>query len=805
MLQTLGMDLRAGWRSLLKSPGLTLVVILTLALAIGANTVIFSFTNVLLLKPLPIAESERVGHVFGTDPQRGDERARLSYPDYIDLRDRNRSFQTLGAFGPDNYVLTDEREPQRLAALRTTANFFEVWGLQTILGRGFRPDEDRLGAPGTVVLSHRFWNKHFHSNPEVLGSSMILNGAPHAVVGVLAPDIEIGTLSLIDIWTPLAQDPAQADRSRRFLRVTGKLDPGVLIEQASAEITALGRQLVKEHPDTHTGWSLRVLPTREAITGPNTWLVLALLGLSVGFLLLIACANIANLILARSVSRRRELAVRRALGASRAQILGQLIQENLVLGVIGGAAGLGLAALGLWLIRAVAYEPFFEMVVIDRSVLVFSAAISLLAPFIFSILPALQSAREELSAALNEGSSRTSGGLRGRRSRSVLVVSQIALALTLLVISGLAVRTAIAVQQTDLGFEPKNVLTARIDLPESKYAEAESVRRFYRELLPRLAALPGVTHAAAISEIPVLGTETTTQLTIAGRPAPLPSDRPWAVRLVTSPDYLQSVDLSLLQGRGFSAADAAATQPVALISREMARRYWKQEAAALGQRIALEDQPDRWIEIVGIVGDIQSQDFQIRTRPTLYLPLEQSVAHSMALMVRIEREPAGIVGPLRREVRRVDPLQAVYDIKTMDQLFTEVLRSDTVLIGMFAAFAIIALLMACSGLYAVMSYAVSQRVQEIGIRMALGARMGNILRLFVGQGLKFTAIGALIGLGGGLLLARAMTKLLYGVGPTDPLTYVLVLALLTGVAVLASFVPALRAARLDPARTLRQQ
>jgi putative ABC transport system permease protein len=428
---------------------------------------------------------------------------------------------------------------------------------------------------------------------------------------------------------------------------------------------------------------------------------------------------------------------------------------------------------------------------------------------LFSILPALQSSKTDINEALKEGASLSSGGgVRGQRSRGILVISQLALALILLVVAGLAVQSAIAVRSSDLGFDTRNLLVARLDLPQSKYPTDDALRGFCNELLPRLAALPGVTSAAVVSELPILGSEPTTRLAIQGRPAATPSDRPWAVRVVASEDYVRGIGLALLRGRGFTSQDTAETPPVALVSQEMARRYWKGGEDPIGRSIGLgeTEAPERWIEIVGIVGDVHIPDAQEPTRPVIYLPHNQAPMRSFSLVLRYREDSPGprhLAGAVRREIRGLDPDQAVYDLKTLKQAFHEELASDRIILGLFTSFAVIALLMAAAGIYAVISYSVSQRSHEIGIRMALGATASNIRGLVVGQGIKLTAIGAAIGLAGGLLIARTMKSLLYGIGPTDPATYLGVTLLLGAIAWLASYIPAHQASKVDPMRTLR--
>ena len=801
-MRALFQDLRYGARLFIRQPGFTGVVLTTLALAIGANTIIFSIASFLLLRPLPFEDRDTLVAVSSVDPQRGDDRARVSHADFAEWRDEARSFEALGAFTSDTLTLTGHGDATRLEAQRVTANLFDLWGVGVTSGRGFDPGDDQPGAQPVVILSDGFWRRQFAADPEVIGQTLRLDGVPCTVVGVLTPEMEIGTLSLIDVWAPLVID-RQAPRETRRLAVYGRLKAGVSVEQASAEVAAIARRQAQDHPTTSTGWGARAIPLMEAMTGRNSWLVLAMLGVVVSLVLVIACANIANLMLARAVTRRKEFAMRAAIGAGRLRIVRQLIVESLLIGVAGGAAGLAIAVGGLRVIKAVTYEPFFKQIEVDYRVLAFVAVLSLVTPLVFSLLPALSSARMNLSEAMSEGAGRTSGGRRGRRSRNLLVVAQLSLATALLVLSTLVIRTAVAASQVRFGFDPERVLTLQIELDGPRYADDESVRQFSEAALARLGGLPGVTSAAATSALPVFGRATQASFSIAGRPEAKPSDQPWALETIVSPGYFKTFDIPLTRGRGFTDADRPGAPPVALVSAETARRYWPADDA-IGQRIQLSGTTE-WIEIVGVVSDVfNREEFTETFDPAFYLPAAQHPRRALAFALRTTVDPSTLAAAVRSEIRAEDPDQAVFDVQPMTQLFREALASDRLLYGMFASFALLALALAGGGLYGLMSYSVAQRTQEFGVRLALGARTRDVVRQVVRQALTLAGVGIALGLLTGLALAYAVASLLFGVGPTDPATYATVAATLALVALAAGYFPARRALADDPIRALRQ-
>jgi putative ABC transport system permease protein len=519
-VSSLVQDVRYAFRQILKQPSFAAVVVVTLALAVGVNTLIFSFVNFFVLSPLPFGDVSRTTMLFTRHPERGRERTGVAYADLVDWKRENRSFEDMGALRRVTSNLTGRTEPMRVQGAQASASLFSIWNLHAVRGRLIHADDDRRGAPRVAMLSHGFWTRHFGGDPHIIGQALGFDGIPHLVVGVLTPSIEIGNLSEIDVWTPLSASADPQDRKSRTLRVTARLKPGVELAAAAAEMRALSERLSSEYPETNARWTAEVLPIRRAMTGANTWTVLALMAVAVALVLVIACANVASLMLARGTARQRETAVRAALGASRSRLVRQRLTEGAVLAVLGGALGVVLASAGLDVIRAVTFEQFFQLLSLDRRVLAFSAAISLLTPIVFALIPALSATRRDVVGALKEGALSAGGSPRRTRGRNVLVVGQLALALALLLVAGLSVRMAMFIQRLDLGFEPAGLLTLKTELKAERYASDERVVAFARQLESRLAALPGVRGVAVASARPVLEPEPSEALLVEGAPPP---------------------------------------------------------------------------------------------------------------------------------------------------------------------------------------------------------------------------------------------------------------------------------------------
>jgi putative ABC transport system permease protein len=798
-------DLRLGARLLVKSPGYTAVVALTLALAIGSNTVIFSFTELLLLRPLPLGDPARSVFLYTVDKQRGVNRGRTSMPDFLDWRDQASNFDLMAADDQTAFTLTGSGEPIRVTAQRATASLLTIWELAAVRGRTFRPGEDAPGAQKVTVLSHRFWVEHYASDPDIVGRPITLSGDPYTVVGVLTPAIELGNFTTIDLWVPLTIDRAGARRDVRTLQVVARLKPGASRDRAATELATIADRLAQAYPNTNGGRSARLLKMRDAITGNDTWLILALLTVVVAFVLVIACANVANMMLARASARSKEIAVRVALGASRARLARQLLSESLLLGLAGGALGLLVARQGLKAIQAANFEPFFRLLTINANVLAFTFALAIGAPILFSIVPAIHASRTDLNETLKESGRRASGGAKGRRSRAVLVVSQLALAVMLLFVAGLVVRTISALERAPTGIDSSNVLRVQVQLEAPKYVDLPKATVFAGRLVERLGALPGVTAAGIADRLPLHDSEPPVRFRIAGRPLPDPKDVPWANQTAIGGDYFRVFNIPIVAGRVLSARDDRRAPDVALFSREAVRRYWN-GTAPVGEHIELlgdgSTEASR-VEIVGVVEDVKSRDVSEPPPPRVYRPLSQMPTRGPVIVVRTGGDPADVAPVVRETIRSEDRDLALSNVRTVDSLLREDFRENYLLVGLFFSFALVALALAGTGLYGVTSYSVSQRTQEIGIRMALGATAGDVLRLIVSQNAILIGTGAFVGVLGGAALGRTMRSILYRVGTTDPATFAAVLAILATVALAASYVPARRATKVDPLECLR--
>jgi len=790
---------------LARQPRLAVFVITTLGVAIGATTVIFSFVNGLVLKPLPLGDPDRVVLIYSTNSSQQVGRGDASLPDFLDWRAGSTSFEELAAAEGMRLTLETASGPVSVRSYRTSASLFRAWGLRPLLGRVLSAGEDQPGSPPVAVLSHGFWVRQFGSDPGTVGRTFRLGGRPCTVVGVLTPDIEIGDLSLVDVWTPLTLDATLWPRSKRTLRVTGLVRKGVTVQQADSELNRISERLAGAYPDTNAGWGSRVLPFAEAMAIPQTWLVLTLAGLAVVLVLLVACANIASLMLARGLDRRRELAVRLALGASRGQVVGPMLIEAVLLAIGGGCAGLLIASAGLHVVRAVTYHPFFRQVTLDSRLLGFVLVLSLATPLMFGLGPSLGASRLQIAAALQSGGPGLMGRARGLRTRAVLVVSQIAAALALLVVCALTVRAAVRLQRADLGFETANVLVARTELPEWGYPNPAQAVAFQEEVVTGLRRLPGVVNAAATSRLPVLDPPPKVTLSIQGRAAMKSDAR--VDRVAVSPDYFSATGIAVLMGRPFSLRDAEDATGVALLSDEVARRYWRSRERALGARIRLGDETPGgpWFQVIGIVANVATSLADPAPRPYVYVPLAQQPEHDLAFVIKARTDAAGLSAPAREAVREVDPGQAAYDVRTLDEALYAASGNDRLVAGFFSAFALVALLLASGGLYALMSYSVGCRESEIGMRMVLGARPADVLRMVVLHGLRLSLTGAAVGVIGAYPLAQAMRGAVHGVGMSDPVLYGGLAALLVVIAVAASYLPARRAMRLDLVRALRSE
>jgi putative ABC transport system permease protein len=799
-------DARAGLRTIVRQPRLAAFVVLTLGVAIGATTVIFSFVNGLVLKPLPLGDPDRVVLIYSANTSQNVTRGGISLPDFLDWRTAATSFEDLAAAEATRLSLETASGPVGVRSYRVTANLFRAWGLRPVLGRTFSTGEDHPGSPPVAVLSHGFWVRQFGSDSGVVGRTVRLGGRPCTIVGVLTPDIEIGDLSLIDVWTPLPLDRTGWPRSRRTLQVTALRKRGITVRQADTELGGISGSLATAYPGTNRGWGSRVLPFSDAMAIPETWLVLALASLAVVLVLLVACANVAGLMLARGLDRRKEVAIRLALGASRGQIARPMFMEAVVLALGGGGAGLLFASAGLDVVRAVTFHPFFRQVALEPRVLAFVLALSLATPLLFGLGPALSASRLRITLALQAAGTGSVGTARGLRTRAVLVVSQVAVALALLVVCALTVRAAVKLQRVDPGFDTTHVLVVRTDLPEWNYEAPAQIVAFQEKVTANLARLPGVGNAAATDRLPVLDTAPITEMSIQGK-AGEESGGPWAARVAVSPDYFATMGIALLAGRSFSPRDKGDAPGVALLSDDVSHRYWDTRERTLGARIRLggSGEEGSWLEVVGVVGNVRSSLAEAAPRPCVYVPLAQAPERKLAFVLRAAANAAGLSAPAREAVRAVDAEQAAYDLRTLDQALYASSGTDRLVAGFFAAFALVALLLASVGLYALMSYSVGCRTGEIGMRMVLGALPVDILSMIVLQGLRLGATGVAAGVLIAYPLAEAMRGAVQDVGTSAPLLYGGVAALLLLVATVSGYLPARHAMRLDPAKALRAE
>ena len=818
-METLWKDLRYGLRMLAKSPGFAAVAVLILALGIGANTAIFSVVNAVLLRPLPFPDSGRIVMVWELDPNREVTRGIASAAEFLDWRKQNHVFSHISAWRAWFYNLTGHGEPEQVLGIRASFDFFDVLGVHPALGRAFLPEEETPGRDQVVIISDVLWVQHFGADPRVIGQSILIDDKPVIIIGVLPRGFSLaGTSRDFGVWMPMSFDTAQLRRGDHTVLVTARLKPGVTIPQAQAEMVAIMHGLQEQyHVDEGLGVHLvRMQDDQNLKIRPA---LLVLLG-AVALVLLIACVNVANLLLARGAARQRELSIRTALGARRTRLIRQLVTESLLLSLLGGVLGLLVAFGGirllLFLLSATSSYgelPHHDRIHIDAATLVFTFAISILTGILFGLAPALQTSRTDISETLKE-SGRGSAGMHNNRMRSALIVSEVALALVLLIGAGLLIRSFRALLAMNMGFNPENVLTMQAWLPDSHYPESYQVTSFYRQTLERLRTVPGVTSASAINFLPLSGWSDITDFFIEGRSTPVPGHEYVGQYRVISPGYFQTMAIPLKQGRDFSETDTDGAPGVAIVNETLAQRYWPGEDP-VGKHIKINmlnsqgpwrpQIKDAWLTIVAIAGDVRDWELGENKVGQVYISYLQNPSRLMKFAIRTASDPASLASGARQAVLDVDRNQPVTDVRTMAQFLDDAYaqhRTNMFLLGTFSA---LALVLAAVGIYGVMSYAVAQRVHEIGIRMALGAEPRDVLRLIIGQGLRLTLLGVALGVAGSLAAGHWLASLLFGVQATDPLTYVGVAFLLVGVAFLACYIPARRAMRVDPMIALRYE
>jgi predicted permease len=803
-------DIRYSIRVLLKNPSFTVTALLTLALGIGVNTAIFSVVDSVLLRSLPMKDGDRVVSVWEHNLRAGVDRNEMAPANYFDLRNQNQVFEGVGAFGDMSMNLTGAGDPEQLDARIVTANVFPLLGVKPALGRTFSPEEDQPGLDRVVVLSDALWRRRFNADPAIVNRNITLNAESYTVIGVMPPDFFFPVREG-ELWTPWAMEPGEASgRGDHYVRTVARMKPGVTIAQANAEVERIAQRLSNEYPRTNEGLGFFVSSFHQDYVG-NLRTPILILFAAVALVLLIACANVANLLLAQASSRRREIAIRTALGASRLAIVRQLLVESMLLA--GGGAVLGLlgAIWGVqWLSKLVPESlSQLQSVAIDARVFVFTLGVTVLTAIVFGAVPAFHASRSKPGETLSEVGRDTPGGTSGRYVRRMLVVVEVALAVVLLVGAGLLIRSFHRLRQVDPGFRTDNQLTMRMVLPFQKYAKPEQRRAFYDELLRRVNELPGVESAGINTFLPLSFSGMNFAFTIEGRSYPGDMELPLAAYRVVSPDYFRTMGIPLQRGRFFDSRDSAEAPPVIIVNRRLAEQFWPGEDPT-GKRLKIGplDSPNPWAIVAGVVGNVRQSGLYGEQTFELYVPYAQERRGFVAprdLVVRTSGDAASVAGAVRQAVWAVDKDQPISDVRTMDHVLATAVSRERFQTLLLALFATLALALACVGLYGVISYAVVQRTHEIGVRMALGAQSRDVLRLVINQGMFLTLIGLVIGVAGAFAVTRVMTEMLFGVTATDPLTFAGVPIVLGVIALLACYVPARRATKVDPLVALRYE
>ena len=831
-MESIMQDLRYGFRMLVKNPTFTFIAVLALALGIGANTAIFSVVNVMLLRPLPFADADQLVAIWTSNPARSTTRGATAPPDFRAWQEQNKVFDGVGAYYLGDFNISASNEPERVRGAFVSSNLFPLLGTKPALGRNFTPEEEQFGQHRVAILGHGLWQRRFGSDPNLIGKQVTLNAESYTVVGVMPPDVWLRQAKQkAELWVPMAFEPGsnQNTRNNYFLNVIGRLKPGVEISQAQAEMNVISGQLEQGFKE-NAGLGARLVSLSEETAGDNRSILLILMG-AVGFVLLIACANVANLLLSRAAARERETALRIALGASRGRLIRQWLTENLLLSVLGGALGLALAYWGLQAIVALAPEnPSRDAIItrgvgitMDYRVLFFTLLLSVLTGVIFGLLPVIQASNPDLNKALKDSGRSTTGSVRSRRLRGVLVVSEIALALILLVGAGLMLKSFMGLQSISPGFNSDNLLTMQIALPELKYKDAQQRTAFFQQVIERVKGLPGVQAVGATTGLPMSNESWGKQFSIEGRTPPATLDQVEAVEFhQITPDYFRATGISLLKGRFFTEQDTKDSPGVVIINESVARTFFPNEDP-IGKRVWM-GPPETMLSpqllppggqfpratIVGVIGDVMSYGVNRPIEWEVFAPHLHGGGNiplgKMYLTVRTSGgDPLALTSAVRNQVRAIDSDQPVADIKTMEQRLSDSLWQPRFNMILLAIFAGVAALLAAIGIYGVISYSVAQRTSEIGIRIALGAQASDVLKLIMGQGITLAIVGLGIGLVAAFALTRVLSSLLYGVSSTDVSIFALVSVMLLAMTLLGSFIPARRATKVDPMVALRNE
>ncbi len=818
-MQKLLKDFRLGARSLLKTRGLTAVLVLALVLGIGANTAIFSVVNTILLRPLEFKDPERLLLIRDNFVKQGLENVWLSPAEYLDIKQQNQVFEDVAAFSTVNYNLTESGDPERIEGLRVTPSLFPLLGVGPLRGNVFSAEEDKPGSDNVVVISYGLWQRRYGSDPNVIGQTLSLSGKRFRIIGVMPAAFKFPLTNVAlgqpafraSVFTPLAFDAeALAERGSRNLNMIARLKPGVSGAQAQSELTTIAARLEQQHPESYRqnmGFALSSVSLQQEVTGKIRFPLLVLLGAAT-FVLLIACANVAALLVARAIKRSKEVALRVALGARRWDLARQMLAETVIIALVGGTIGLFLSVWGVRLLLLFGPQniPRVDEIGVDARMLIFTLLVSLITAVPLALIPAFQVSKPNLNEVLNEESGRASGGLRSVRIFNMLVIGEVALAFVLLIGAGLLIKSFRQLSQIDAGFNRQDLLTMQLTLPSLAYPEESKVSAFYKQLLDQLKTVPGVQSIGAIDALPLSGRKTDTQFVIEGHmPGPgdhLPDEE---VRSISS-DYFKAMQIPILKGRSFSDSDRVGSQMVVVINQALAHKYFSNEDP-LGKRLAFDGSPDKpnWREIVGVAGSVKNFGLDLEPKPEFYLPLEQYPSNTMTLVVRTQSNPTDITGSVRNTVKTQDASLPVYNIKTMEEVIAASVSQQMLTVRLFGLFSLLALLLASIGVYGVMSYSVTQRTREIGIRMALGAPPRNILKLVMKRGMFLTIVGVIIGLIGAFVLTRVVANLLFGISATDVITFLQITLLLVIISLVATLIPAWRATKVDPGNALRFQ
>jgi putative ABC transport system permease protein len=814
MMSTLFQDLRYGWRGLLKSPGFTSVAVLSLALGIGANTAIFSLVHTVLLKSLPYYESDRLVMVWEDSTAEGFPRNMAAPANYLDWKKQNQVFEGMAALDWREFNLTGDGKPEKVIAYGVSADFFPILGVNPLLGRTFFPEEDKPGANNVVVLSHKFWQSRFGGDRGIIGKEILLNGEKHNVIGVMPAGFQFSK-DFINLWVPMAlPEEVSVDRHGHYLLVIARMKPGVSFAQANLDIQAIQRRIARDYPNEAGQSSAYLISLHQELAGDVDHPLIILLA-AVGFVLLIACANIANLLLARASSRHKEIAIRTSLGANRARILRQLLTESVLLSLAGAIIGLLLAIGSFSFLEKMIPEgmSLSTRLSIDWGVLGYTLLISLLTAVIFGLAPALQATKIDLHGVLKQAGWTGGSSSGGNRLRSIMVVAEIALALVLLVGAGLLIQTFYKLRNQYTGIRPEKLLKLQTSLPQKKYADHANSMAFYDQLLERVRHLPGVISAGYTTTVPLSWKGGTSAITIEGHSPKEMKARgltPDANHRQVSTDYLKTMGIPLSEGRYFIENDTSQSLPVVIINETFAREFWP-NGGALGKQVKISDphMESSWMTIIGIVADFKQMGLDAPVKAEMYLPYRQIKTHEWYrprdLVIRASIDPMKLVPGVRREVLSVDPDQPISGVETMGEILDEETATRRMGVTLLTVFAGLALLLAIMGTYGVLSYFVTQHTIEIGVRVALGAQAKDIFRLVIKKGMSLAMVGVVIGLVASFGLMRVLSSLLYGVSATDPITFGLIALLLTGVAFLACYIPARRATRIDPKIALQNQ